>query len=241
MNMNPLLILTLGAALTVAACGTNASDATDTPLNSANGAAAGAAAQPGVAKAATAPPAANASVPRGPVYREVTIPSGTTLPLTLTSSVASDTNAVEDAVSAELTRAVTIDGRDVLPAGARLDGIVTEVDDSGRVKGRATIAFRFTSLRTGGEQYDVQTAALSLVAPATKGEDATKIGIGAGAGAVIGGLLGGKDGAAKGAAIGGGAGTGVVLATKGKEMRLGPGADVTSQLTAPLTVRIRVS
>jgi hypothetical protein len=64
-------------------------------------------------------------------------------------------------------------------------------------------------------------------------EDATKIGIGAGAGAVIGGQLGVKDGAAKGAAIGGGAGTGVVLATKGKEMRLIPGADVTGQLTAP--------
>ena len=153
----------------------------------------------------------------------MTIPSGTTLPLSLTSSMASDTSAVEDAVTAELTRAVSIDGREVLPAGARLAGNVTEVDDSGRVKGRAMIAFRFTSLQTGGEQYDVQTAALSHVAPATKGEDATKIGIGAGAGAVIGGLLGGKDGAAKGAAIGGGAGTGVVLATKGKEMRLAPG------------------
>jgi hypothetical protein len=58
---------------------------------------------------------------------------------------------------------------------------------------------------------------------------------------VIGGLLGGGDGTAKGAAIGGGAGTGVVLATKGKEMRLGPGADVTSRLTAPLTMRVRVS
>ena len=68
-----------------------------------------------------------------------------------------------------------------------------------------------------------------------------KIGIGADAGAVIGGLLGGKDGAAKGAAVGGGAGTGVVLATKGQEMRLGPGADVSTKLTAPLTVRVRVS
>ena len=39
---------------------------------------------------------------------------------------------------------LSIDGRDVLPAGAHLEGIVTEVDDSGRVKGRAMIAFRFT-------------------------------------------------------------------------------------------------
>jgi hypothetical protein len=102
------------------------------------------------------------------------------------------------------------------------------------------IAFRFTSLQTSNEQYDIRTEPLSHMAPATKGEDATKIGIGAGAGAVIGGILGGKDGAAKGAAIGGGAGTGVVLATKGREMRLGPGADATTELTAPLTVRVRV-
>jgi len=230
--MNRLLMLALGAAIAVGACGTTASDATDTSLSSGNGAAAGAAAQPAGAKTAAA---------ARPVYREVTIPSGTTLPLALTSSIASDTSAVEDAVTAELTRAISIDGRDVLPAGARLAGNVIQVDDSGRVKGRAMIAFRFTSLRSGDEQYDVQSAPLSHRAPATKGEDAVKIGVGAGAGAAIGGLLGGKDGAAKGAAIGGGAGTGVVLATKGQEVRLGPGADATTQLTAPLTVRVRVS
>jgi hypothetical protein len=213
-------MLVLGA-VTAAACGTSASDATDMSLKSENGAAAGTRSRDN--------------------YRDVTIPSGTTLPLSLTSSMASDTSAVEDPVTATLTRAVSIDGREALPAGTRLAGNVTQVDDSGRVKGRAMIAFRFTSLQTEGERYSVQTAALTRVAPATKREDATKIGIGAGAGAVIGGLLGGGDGAAKGAAIGGGAGTGVVLATKGKEMRLAPGADVTSRLTAPVTVRVRVS
>jgi hypothetical protein len=53
--------------------------------------------------------------------------------------------------------------------------------------------------------------------------------------------VGGKKGAAQGAAVGGAAGTGVVLATKGQEVRLAPGADVTTQLTAPLAVRVRVS
>ena len=229
--MKSLLILTLAAALGAGACGTSATDTADTSLNAENGPGAGATAQrAGARTAAQARPA----------YRDVTIPAGTTLPLALTSSVGSDTSAVEDAVTAELTRAITIDGREVLPAGARLTGHVTEVDGSGRVKGRAMIAFRFTSLRAGDEQYDVQTAPLSHMAPATKGEDATKIGIGAGAGAVIGGLLGGKDGAAKGAVVGGGAGTGVVLATKGREVRLGPGADATTELTAPLKVRVRV-
>ena len=67
-----------------------------------------------------------------------------------------------------------------------------------------------------------------------------KIGIGAGAGAAIGAILGGGDGAAKGAAIGGAGGTGAVLATRGDEVRRGPGADVTTRLTAPLTVRIKI-
>ena len=217
--MKRLLILTLGASLAGSACGTTASDAADTPLHSERAA--------GVSTAETAPG-----------YREMTIPTGTTLLLALTNSVASDTSAVEDSVTAELTSPITIDGRDLLPAGTRLAGVVTGVDDSDRVKGRAMIAFRFTSLRTADARYDLQTEPLSRLAEATKGEDATKIGIGAGAGAVIGGILGGKKGAGQGAVVGGGAGTGVVLATKGREVRLGPGADVTTRLTAPLTVRV---
>ena len=215
-----LLVLTLGAALAVGACSTTASDTGETllPVNGSP------------AKATPRPRSAS-----------VTIPSGTSLPLALTSALSSDGSAVEDAVAAELTRPVMVNGREVLPAGTRLTGVVTAVDDSDRVKGRASIAFRFTSLRTGGQQDDLAAAPLSHLAPATKSEDAVKIGIGAGAGAVIGGILGGKDGAAKGAAVGGGAGTGVVLATKGREVRLGPGADVSTRLEAPLTVRVRAS
>jgi hypothetical protein len=219
--MRRLLIVMLGAALAGSACGTTASDATDKELPSER-----------VAGSSTI------HARPGSGYQQVTIPAGTTLPLALTSSVASDTSSVEDAVTAELTSPITIDGHEVLPAGTRLDGVVTSVDDSNRVKGRATIAFRFTSLRTGDTRYDMEAAPLSRLAAATKGVDATKIAIGAGTGAVIGGLLGGKDGAATGAAVGGGAGTGVVLATKGREVRLGPGDDATTRLTAPLTVRV---
>ena len=175
-----------------------------------------------------------------PVYREVTIPAGTTLRLDLASSIASDTSHVEDPVHATVRQAVVVDGATIVPTGAELAGVVTDVAGSGRVKGRARIAYRFNSLEVGEEQYDIATAPTSHLAPATKGEDAKKIGIGAGAGAAIGAILGGGSGAAKGAAIGGGAGTGVVLATKGKEVRLGPGANVTTRLTAPVTIRVKV-
>ena len=188
---------------------------------------------------APAPKAAAPSAPKAPSYREVTIPSGTTLALDLASSLASDTSKAEDTVRATLREGITVDGREVLPAGTAVVGSVTDAERSGRVKGRARIAFRFTSLEHAGSRYDIETQPISLVAESTKGEDATKIGIGAGAGAAIGAILGGGDGAAKGAAIGGAGGTGVVLATRGKEVKLGSGANVTTKLTAPLTVRVR--
>ncbi|OFW38600.1 MAG: hypothetical protein A3F70_05450 [Acidobacteria bacterium RIFCSPLOWO2_12_FULL_67_14] len=168
------------------------------------------------------------------------LPEGTQLLLELQSAVASDSSRVEDAVRASLREAVVIDGTTVLPAGAELAGVVTSVERSGRVKGRARVAYRFNSVSRDGEQYDIAAAPLTHVAEATKGEDATKIAVGAGAGAAIGALLGGGDGAAKGAAIGGAAGTGTVLATRGEEVRLGPGARVTTRLTAPVTIRVRV-
>ena len=136
--MNRLLIVTLGAALAATACGTSASDS-DTTLDPEVG----------------GPARSGSSTSRNtPTYREVTIPSGTTLPLTLLTPVASDASRVEDAVNAELTNAVAVNGREVLPAGTKVTGAVTTADDSGRVKGRALVAFRFTSLNTAGERYD---------------------------------------------------------------------------------------
>jgi hypothetical protein len=198
---------------------------------------------PGSAEAAGATALAEAA-PEGaaapaPAVRELTIPAGTTLRLDLASSVASDSSRVEDSVRATLRQPLEVNGETVLPVGTELVGIVTDVAGSGRVKGRARVAYRFTSLRFGGEAYDIATAPISHQAEATKGEDAKKIAIGAGAGAALGALLGGGDGAAKGAAIGGAGGTGVVLATKGEEVRLGPGANVSTRLTAPVTIRVK--
>jgi hypothetical protein len=167
--------------------------------------------------------------PPEPVYREVTLPAGTTLRLDLRSAVASDASKVEDAVRATLRQAVVVDGQTILPAGTELSGTVTEVARSGRVKGLARVAYRFSSLRHDSERYDITTATIAHEAESTKKEDAKKIGIGAGVGAAVGAIIGGGSGAAKGAAIGGGAGTGAVLATRGEEVRREPGADVTTR------------
>jgi hypothetical protein len=180
-----------------------------------------------------------APAPRLPEYREVTIPAGTALPLAMTSTISSESAQVEAPVSAKLRNAITIDGDTAIPAGAVLRGTVTDVERSGRVQGRAHVSFVFNEVSMNSGREDLRTNPLTFEAEATKGEDATKVGVGAVGGAIIGGILGGKKGAGKGAVAGGAAGTGVVLATRGKEVTVTEGTDVTATLAQPLTLRIR--
>jgi hypothetical protein len=176
-----------------------------------------------------------------PAYREVTIPAGTLLPIVLDTAVASDTSSVEDQVRAHLRRAVPVAGAEALPAGTALDGVVVAAERPGKVKGRARVACRLTSLRLDDERVDVRTSIVSRRAPATKKQDAAKIGIPAAGGAVVGAIIGGKKGAAIGGAAGGGAGTAVVLSTRGKEIRLPAGSTFSVRLLEPVTVRVRVA
>jgi len=187
--------------------------------------------------AATEAPRARASQE----YREVTIPAGTNLRLDLRTSVGSDTSRVEQRVAASLRAPVSVRGAQVLPTGTQLVGHVTSVERPGRVKGRGRVAFRFTSLDAPGPggATAIRTSPVVRVAAATKKSDAEKIGGSAAGGAVLGAILGGGDGAAKGAAIGGAAGTGLVLGTRGKEVRVPAGTNLVVTLQRAITIRVR--
>jgi hypothetical protein len=168
----------------------------------------------------------------------VTVPSGTSLSIELRTALASDTSNVEDRVRGVVRRAVIIDGVEAVPAGALVSGSVTTADRSARVKGRARLALRFTSVTVGDEALRISSAPIVREAEGTKREDAAKIGVGAGAGAVIGAIAGGKKGAVVGGTVGGAAGTGVVLATRGDEVALAAGTALTTTLTQALVVRV---
>ena len=172
------------------------------------------------------------------VYREVTLPAGTRLPLRLETTVASDTSSIEDTVKATLREGVLVDGALVLTPGTDVSGVVTAQRRSGKVQGRGLVAFRFTTLTLDAEPQRIRTAVISREARGTKAKDARTIGIPAAGGAAVGALIGGKKGAAIGGAAGGGAGTAVVLSTRGEEVRLPAGTNITARLTEPLTVRV---
>jgi len=190
--------------------------------------------------AASAAPPAAAPAPSRPRFREVTAPANSSLSLELMTALSSETAQVEDPVRARLRAPLMVDGDTVLPAGVVLSGNVVDVARAGRVQGRSRLVFRFTEVELNGAREELRTNPVTFEGEATKGEDATKIGAGAVGGAIVGGILGGGSGAAKGAAIGGAAGTGVVLATRGRDVTVASGADVATTLATPFFVQVPV-
>lgn len=233
-----------GLVATVVGCGSPAPPAATGGTEAAPGEGAPAATSPAgaVPQNAAAPAAVTPApdAPPAPEFKEVTVPNGTTLAIELKSPLSTATAAVEDPVEGVLRRPLVVDGAEVVPAGAMVSGTVTGAERSGRVKGLARLSWRFTTLTVGDEALPIATAAMAREAQATKGRDAAKVGIGAGAGAVVGAIAGGRKGAVVGGTVGAGAGTGVVLATRGREVVLGAGANLTTTLTAPLVLRIHV-
>ena len=120
-------------------------------------------------------PVRRESVRTEPQYAEVTVPAGTTLSLMLDNTLASDVSKVEDAVWARLDRPVMVDGMRAIPRGSMASGTVTTVDASGKVQGRARLAFRFDQLDIDGDRYEIRSDTVSYTADSTKTEDAKKI------------------------------------------------------------------
>jgi hypothetical protein len=176
-----------------------------------------------------------------PRWREVVLPAGTTLPVALDTSVGTDTNRVEDRVTAHLTTAVVVEGVTALPEGSSVSGVVTDATRAGKVEGTSRLALRFHSLTPAktDERYEIATSTVARHGRSEKKKDAIKIAAPAAGGAIIGGIVGGKKGAVIGGAAGGGAGTAVVMSQRGEDVRLGRGAAFTLKLTEPVTIRVK--
>ena len=109
--------------------------------------------------------------PPAPAFREVTIPAGTSLSVTLLSTVASNKSKVEDPIKGSIAKDVTISGETALPVGTQILGSVTEAAESGRVQGKASVEFVFDRLVVNDETVRVPTATVDgETAPAKKSD-----------------------------------------------------------------------
>jgi hypothetical protein len=183
---------------------------------------------------------ANSSTPppSDPEVVEVTVPAGTIFELELLSPLDTSVSRVGDELQARTVAPVYLEGEPVVSKGTYVEGRVTEVQASGRVKGRAKIAFTFDKIKTNTGIQNIQTSYVGQEADSSTKKDAAVIGGGAGVGALVGGIIGGKKGAAIGAAVGGAGGTGVVLATKGEEIKLPVGTKVNVRLDSEIAVKL---
>lgn len=180
---------------------------------------------------------ADALQPRSAAESRVTIPVGTKLRVVLLEAVSSDKSRAGDQFLATLTEPIIVGGETVFAKGTKVRGRVIDAEESGRVRGRASLELRLIQIvQDEGKSLSISTKPYTAVAESTKKRDAAVIGGGAGIGAVIGAIAGGGKGAAIGAAVGGGAGTGTVLATKGKEVRFGAEHPLSFTLASPIEI-----
>jgi type IV secretory pathway VirB10-like protein len=193
-----------------------------------------------------APPAAEtprvsdaAPAPPEPRFEELELPAQSVIGLQLETSVTSETARVEDEVIARVTRDVRVSDHVAIPAGAKAIGEVTFVERGARVRERARLGVRFTSIVLGdGTRLPIDTQPIFREGDSVRNENAAKIGGGAIGGAIIGGILGGAKGAAIGGAIGGGAGTAAVAAAGRNAATLPAGAPVTVRIERPVVVTV---
>ncbi len=167
-----------------------------------------------------------------PEIVELEVPEGTILELELLTALDSGVNRAGDEIQARTVSPLYVEGRQVLAEGAYVEGRVVEAKASGRVKGRAQLAFTFERLRTATGTETIRTSYVEQEAASGKKTDAAIIGGSTGVGAIVGGIIGGKKGAAIGAAAGGAGGAAMGAARDDYEVALNAGSDLTVRLTS---------
>ena len=172
-----------------------------------------------------------------------TLPGGTVLSVRLDQEIGTKASKVGDSFSATVENAVVAsNGATVVPAGARVYGKVTGLDNSDHVGEAAAIKIDFERLTVSGRDYPFN-AKVTATNLQTRGDSREttlkKAGVGAAAGAVLGAVLSGGDldKILLGGALGAAAGTVISLGMGDTEAVLPAGTRMTLQTTQTVSLR----
>jgi hypothetical protein len=177
--------------------------------------------------------------PPEPKYLDLVVSQNSVIGLQVETPVTSDRARVEDQVVARVTRDVRVGDRVAIPAGSKAYGEVTLVEKGGKLKEKAHLGVRFTSIvLADGTKMPISTETIYREGESPTNESAAKIGGAAIGGAILGGILGGGKGAAIGGAIGAGGGSAAVMAGGRNAATLSAGSPVTVRLEEPATVTV---
>jgi hypothetical protein len=144
-----------------------------------------------------------------------------------------------DNFSATVAAPVNVNGKTVIPAGARVRGRVVDARESGRLSGVARLRLELAAVEVGGSWYDLHSSAITRSGDSHKNRNIGFIGGGTAAGATIGAIAGGGKGAAIGAASGAAAGTATAAATGKKDIVIPAESSLSFKLTQPATINVK--
>jgi len=170
--------------------------------------------------------------------KEVTIPSGTAVTISMIDSVDSSTGHVGDTFRATIDMPVTIDNDVVIQKGANAVVKLTDVTSAGRVKGKSDVQLVLDRVTIGKNTYTVNTNTFEESGSDQSKKTVRNGAIGAALGAAIGAIAGGGKGAAIGAGAGGGTGVGATAVMNGEQVRIASETRVMFTLTDPVKVTI---
>ena len=175
------------------------------------------------------------------VAHEITIPSGTKIPIQLRNAISTKSSHEGDPVYAQTTFPVVLDERIVIPPGTYMQGRIASIKPAGRLKGRAEVMMHFTTLiypsgytvvlpgsledAPSVDKARVKDKEGTITGDRDKGSKVATVAVPAAEGGALGGALatGTRGGTAAGAGIGAAVGIVGAMLTKNSEVKLMPG------------------
>ncbi|MGI9140760.1 MAG: hypothetical protein ACR2GJ_06615 [Gemmatimonadaceae bacterium] len=188
-------------------------------------------------------PSGNTSTPgSGTAERETgTIASGSTVSLSSSTRVCTNTHKVGDRFTATVRQSVTGSNGAVIPAGATATVEVTSLRRSNNANDPIVVGVAIRSISFGGRTYAVSgatnSAQVDRVRSSTTRDDVKKVATGAAIGAIAGQILG-RDtkGTVTGAAAGAAVGAGAAVATGNYEGCIPTGGAISVSLSNSVQV-----
>ena len=167
----------------------------------------------------------------------IRIPAGTPVAVTLNAALSTKTASVGDSWSGTVAEPVYRNGREVIPAGSHVQGVVAVARPAERGD-RATLQLALRSITVEGRRYTVQGSSAAVVAGSPRTRNVGAIAGGTAAGALIGQAVGhSTKGTLIGALVGGGAATAAVATSKGYQASVAAGQEMHFTTVSSMTVR----
>ena len=165
--------------------------------------------------------------PAAPAKTGVTIPAGTGIKVAVNAKISSETAQQGEAWEGTVKAPIIIGDRVAIPDGAIVHGVVAGVLPAEKGS-RAMLLLAVRSVDIDGVNYSVGATTDSIIAGSTRARNVGAVAGGAAAGALIGKAVGGGGkGALIGGLIGGAATAGAVAGTKGYQVVVQEGSEMT--------------